>query len=59
MHDALALRKALYARGVSMADVRRREGLPKLEDVSDEATFRLYQRILSDLDTANPIEVPA
>lgn len=59
MHDALALRKALYARGVSIADVRRQEGLPKLEDVSDEATFRYYQRILAELDTANPVEVPA
>lgn len=59
MFDALALRKSLHSRGISFYDVKKREGLPNLEDVDNEADFRLYQRVLADLDTANPVTVNA
>jgi hypothetical protein len=57
LHNAIALRRALYARGISIYEVMKQEGIPKLEDVHDEPTFQLWQKILADLDTANPEQV--
>lgn len=59
LHDALALSRSLIARKVSVFDMRKRDGLPKLDENCDEGNFRLWQRLLADLDTANPVKANA
>jgi len=59
LHDAKALVRSLIARGVSVYDARKRDNLPKLDENCDAASFRLWQRLIADLDTANPVEINA
>lgn len=59
LHDALALSRSLITRKVSVADARKADGLPPLNEKCDEPSFRLWQKLLHDLDVANPVEVNA
>lgn len=59
LHDAKALVRSLIARKVSVADERTRLKLPKLDENIEEGDFRAWQKMIADLDSANPVEVSA